>query len=175
MPRYSISVDADSRTAVQAAIDSLRNKVKVIKTDRESRIVFETDQDTADLLSTRTGKDVKKVVYASTGMGMENQMLRVLAERNSDIKSAEPAILMAKLTTVPPINGQPAERYMARTQSVMAISSGWILQRDIKDLGLRIYANGTKNLSVIFFDATSPEQVKAVPVPQEWAITKLTP
>jgi hypothetical protein len=174
MTEYSIRLTEDNRTAVMAEINASLDKI-TINGHKGSFIVIDTDKATADSITAKTDVIVHEVVYADIDMGMGNSFMRGLAEIFESVKTADETIAQAKTAPVDPIDGQPAARYVVRTEDAMAVPLSGQLELQLTQSGLRVYKPEAKNLSVIFFDAVDGKQAEAIALPQGWTLQKLTP
>lgn len=172
MTEFSLKLSDDTRQQTLDTIASFGERIKILgQSDR--RVKIKTDQVAADELAVKTGIDVHPVVYADIDMGMRNTMMRTMQELAESLKKADAAILLAKSNPVDPVDGQPAVRYMARTEDFMAVTSSYQLKAELERSGLRIHSTGIEALSVIFFDAADPTKVNAITMPDGWTLQKL--
>jgi hypothetical protein len=174
MTEYSIRVTDDNRAVVTATLDALKDKI-TLKGQSGKYTVFETDQATADELAAKTGTEVDPVTYADIDMGMQESMMRVLQERSASLRGADAAIHRARLATVDPVDGQPADRYAIRTEDMMAIGASRMIAQNLEAAGVRPFQNGIDSLSVLFFDAADPQKVESIrsALPKNWTLQKL--
>lgn len=172
MTNYTIEYTEETLPRITEAIESFGDKVSIRRKGR-IRITFAADEATAQALSQKTGIAVEKSGSASFDMGMQDTMMRTMQELAKSLKNADAAIALAKAKPVDPVDGQPAERYMARTEDFMKVTSGYQLKAVLEKTGLRIHSTGIDTLSVIFFDAADPVKVQAVAMPDGWTVQKL--
>ena len=175
MAEYSIRVTDDTRQAVTAAIASFGDKI-TNRGEHMKYIRIETDEQTASELATRAGVNVKPVIHADFDMGMDKSVLRSLQRRSIFLRMADTSIRRRRLETVENINGQPAERYVARTNDPIAErKSQPILDLIQKCRGLRLYEPENKCLSVVFFDAADPQEAESIraALPEGWTLSKI--
>lgn len=175
MAEYSIPLLNDTHDLIEAEIKTFGDQIKV-KSRSDKRIIFEANKVTAQALSVKTGIEVYPVNYATIDMGMKNSFFRNLQVIAAKEKLANLAIQHAKAASVPPVDGQPAERFAAKTDAHNFSAAPLTDVKDaIEKAGARLHTSHIPTLSVVFFDVADPKKLDAIKLPQGWTLEKLSP
>jgi len=100
-----------------------------------------------------------------------------MGERAESLRMADAAVSHARMLPVDPVDGQPAERYVIKTEDFMAVGDSYRIAAELESLGLRLHKPAVSSLAVVFFDvaAGTQEKLSNISVPQGWKMAKLEP